>query len=442
MRAAVVGQGYVGVTGAVALAQQGHRVFGVEQDAERLACLRSGEPPVVEPGLVEQMTAVLRTGRLDFVEDLPDAVVADPLDAVLICVGTPPAADGTANLSQVLTAVGEAAELAGAPLVVLKSTVPPGTSDMLLGEYPELRQRFVCNPEFLNQGSALDDWQSPARIVAGAHHPAALDRLRELYRSVTCPWVTSTPAGAEMIKYASNAFLATKISFANELARLCTGPDINIDHVIQGVGLDPRIGHALLQPGTGYGDSCLPKDTTALSRWAAERGIPTPLLDATVQTNVQQPGAILRLLKESVGGDLSGVEVAVLGVRYEPWSDDLRAAPSRTLLPLLQEHGAAVRLWDPGLTPDELRHLSPRAEPHTALRAAVAGAHAALVLTEWPQVVEADWDDLASRMAEPRVVVDAKNCLPPVLMHRVPVVYRGIGNRRPTTEHAPTETVG
>ncbi|MGW7431587.1 UDP-glucose dehydrogenase family protein [Streptomyces sp. NPDC054861] len=436
MRTAVVGQGYVGVTGAVALAQQGHRVVGVEQDWERLASLRAGEPPVFEPGLVEQMTAVLRTGRLDFVEELPDAIVADPLDAVLICVGTPPAADGSANLSQVLAAIDEAAELAGDPLVVLKSSVPPGTSDMLLAEYPELRQRFVCNPEFLNQGSALDDWHAPARIVAGGLDPTALERLRDLYAAVSCPWVTTTPAGAEMIKYASNAFLATKISFANELARLCTGPDLNIDHVIQGVGLDPRIGHALLQPGTGYGDSCLPTDTTALARWAAERGIATPILDATVRTNEQQPGAILRLLKESVGAELDGREIAVLGVRYEPWNDDLRAAPSRTLLPLLQGLGATVRLWDPGLTPEELLHLSPRAVPHTDLPAAVTGAQAVLVLTEWPQVVEADWADLATRMSGPRVVIDAKNCLPPLVMHRAPVVYRGIGNRRPVNAPA------
>ncbi|MFF8275890.1 UDP-glucose dehydrogenase family protein [Streptomyces lateritius] len=439
MRAAVVGQGYVGLTGAVALAQQGHRVVGVEQDRERLACLRAGEPPVLEPGLIQQMTAVLRTGRLEFVEDLADAMVADPLDVVMICVGTPPAADGSANLSQVLTAIEEAAELAGAPLVVLKSTVPPGTSDMLLAEYPELRRRFVCNPEFLNQGSALDDWQAPARIVAGAHHPEAVTVLRDLYRSVSCPWVTSTPATAEMIKYASNAFLATKISFANELARMCAAPDLNVDHVVQGVGLDPRIGHALLRPGMGHGASCLPKDTAALFHWAAGQGIPTPLLDATVRTDAQQPAAVLGLLRESVGGRLRELEVAVLGVRHEPWSDDLRSAPSRVLLPLLQEQGAAVRVWDPGLTPDELSHLAPSATAHTALLTAVAGAHAVLVLTEWPQAVEADWADLAARMREPRVVVDAKNCLPPALLHRLPVVYRGIGNRRPAPEPAATE---
>ncbi|MBT2439472.1 UDP-glucose/GDP-mannose dehydrogenase family protein [Streptomyces sp. ISL-36] len=441
MRAAVVGQGYVGVTGAVALAQQGHRVVGVEQDRERLACLRAGEPPEFEPGLIQQMTAVLRTGRLEFVEDLPDAMVADPLDVVMICVGAPPAADGTTNLSEVLAAVEEAAELVGDPLVVLRSTVPPGTSDMLLAEYPELRQRFVCNPEFLNRGDALDGWQAPARIVAGAHHPPAVDRLRDLYRSVSCPWVTSTPSTAEMIKYASNAFLATKISFANELARMCTGPELNIDHVVQGVGLDPRIGPALLQPGTGHGDSCLPVDTAALSHWAADLGVPTPLIDATVRAHAQQPAALLNLLRESVGGHLLGLDVAVLGVCHEPWNDDLRFAPGRALLALLQEQGAAVRVWDPGLTPDELRHLAPSATTHAALPSAVAGAHAALVLTEWPQAVEADWADLAARMREPRVVVDAKNCLPPVLLHQVPVDYRGIGNRRPMPEHAATDSV-
>lgn len=436
MRAAVMGQGYVGLTGAVVLAQQGHHVVGVEQDRERLACLRAGEPPVVEPGLPEQLAAVLRTGRLEFVENLPDALASEPLDAVLIAVGTPPAADGAANLAQVVAALDEAVELEGAPLVVLKSTVPPGSSDSLLADHPELRERYVYNPEFLNQGSALDDWQCPARIVAGVHHEAALIRLRELYRGISCPWVATTPAGAEMVKYASNAFLAIKISFANELAALCAGPDMNVDHVVQGVGLDPRIGHGLLQPGPGYGDSCLPKDTAALSRWAADRDIGTPILDAAVRTNRERPGVLLRLLRESLGGSLDGLDIAVLGVRHEPWSDDLRAAPCRAVLPLLYEEGARVRLWDAGHTPDELHHISPRAVPHTALPTAVTGAHAALVLTEWPQVIEADWGELALRMREPRVVLDAKNCLPPRLMYRTPVVYRSIGNRRPAPDAA------
>ncbi|GAA3895133.1 UDP-glucose/GDP-mannose dehydrogenase family protein [Streptomyces gulbargensis] len=434
MRVAVIGQGYVGLTGAVALARHGHRVVGVEQDGERLSRLRAGEPAVYEPGLAEHLASVLRTGRLDFVGCLEEATAADPVDAVLLSVGTPPAPDGTANLSHVRQAVRQAALLEGSPLVVLKSTVPPGTSDALLAEHPHLRERYVYNPEFLNQGRALDDWQAPARTVVGTHAPAALARCRELYAWVSCPWVTTTPASAEMIKYASNAFLAAKISFANEVAGLCADGDLDIDDVILGVGLDPRIGPALLTPGTGFGDSCLPKDTVALAHWARERNIDTPLLDATIETNVRRPGLLVRTLLESAGGRLNGLHVAVLGLRYEPWSDDLRAAPSRAVIPLLHEHDAVVRVWDPAMTAEDLRRAAPRAVAHPSLASAVSGAHAVLVLTAWPELTGADWEELVPRMAEPRIVLDAKNCLPAPVLHRTPALYRSVGNRRPSRQ--------
>ncbi|GGU47488.1 UDP-glucose dehydrogenase family protein [Streptomyces lavendofoliae] len=437
MRVAIVGQGYVGVTGAVVLARQGHHVTGIEREPARLAALEAGRAPVSEPGLQEELTLARETGRLAFAADLAHTHLRQPFDVVLITVGTPPGEAGAADLSQVVAALTEVAALLPPPTVVLKSTVPPGSSARLLQAHPQLRDRYAYNPEFLNQGSALDDWTSPSRTVVGLWSPGALPVLRRLYGELTCPWVVTTPDTAEMIKYAGNTFLAMKISFANEVARLCAAPDLDIDKVMQGVGLDPRIGHAFLQPGLGFGDSCLPKDTAALAHWAAGRGVETPLLDATIAVNRAQPGLVRDVLREELGEQLADCEIAVLGARYEPWSDDMRAAPSRVLVPRLVAEARGVRVWDPAVEPERLRRLFPGARPCADLSAAVQGARAAVVLTEWPETIEADWSLLAARMAPPAVVVDGKNCLLPERLAGLPLTYRGVGNRLPDRADAP-----
>ncbi|GAA2438526.1 UDP-glucose dehydrogenase family protein [Streptomyces lavendulocolor] len=437
MRVAIIGQGYVGVTGAVALARQGHQVTGIEREPARLAALEAGRTPVSEPGLQDELSLARETGRLSFSSDLAHSHLRQPYDVVLITVGTPPGETGAADLSQVTSALAEVAALLPPPAVVLKSTVPPGSSARLLQAHPQLRDRYAYNPEFLNQGSALDDWTAPARTVVGLWSPDPLPVLHELYGALTCPWVVTTPDTAEMIKYASNTFLAMKISFANECARLCAAPDLDIDKVMQGVGLDPRIGHAFLQPGLGFGDSCLPKDTAALAHWAAGRGVDTPLLDATIAVNRAQPGLVRDVLREELGEQLAGCDIAVLGVRYEPWSDDLRAAPSRVLIPRLVAEAGAVRVWDPAVGAEQMRQLFPGARPCTDLKSAVQGARAAVVLTEWPETIEADWSLLAAGMAPPAVVVDGKNCLLPERLAGLPLTYRGIGNRLPDRVGAP-----
>ncbi|MEV8309721.1 UDP-glucose/GDP-mannose dehydrogenase family protein [Streptomyces flavidovirens] len=438
MRVAVVGQGYVGLTGAVALALQGHSVTGVEQDPGRLRILNAGEAPVFEPGLPQQLTAALATGRLRFVGGLAECHRRTPFDIVLITVGTPPRPDGAADLSQVTSVLEQIGNLLPVPRVVLKSTVPPGTSSRLADAHPWLRERYAYNPEFLNQGSALEDWAAPARIVAGTWSRDSERALRELYAGVASPWVATTPTSAEMIKYASNAFLAMKISFSNEIARMCCGPDVDVDRVLQGVGYDPRIGHAFLQPGLGYGDSCLPKDTAALAHWAGSVGIPAPLLRATIAVNDAQAGLALQMLRTELGAALRDATIAVLGVRYEPWSDDLRAAPSRTVVPAILGEAARVRVWDPATGPAAVAALFPAADPAPDLFGAVSGAHAVVLLTEWPQAIEADWPLLVSRLAEPRLLIDGKNCLPPERMAGLPVRYRSIGTRVPVPATAPT----
>ncbi len=433
MRVAVVGQGYVGLTGAVALALQGHSVTGVEQDPGRLRTLDAGEAPVFEPGLPQQLAAALATGRLRFTDGLAESHRREAFDTVLITVGTPPGPGGSADLSQVTAVLEQAGNLLPPPRVVLKSTVPPGTSSRLAGTCPWLRERYAYNPEFLNQGSALEDWAAPARVVVGIWSHDSERALRELYAGVTGPWVVTTPTSAEMIKYASNAFLAMKISFSNEIARMCCGPDTDVDQVMQGVGYDPRIGHAFLQPGLGYGDSCLPKDTAALAHWASSVGIPAPLLRATIAVNDAQAGLALQILRTELGTALRDATITVLGVRYEPWSDDLRAAPSRTVVPAILGEAARVRVWDPATDAVAVAKLFPAADAVPDLSDALSGAHAVVLLTEWPQAIEADWPRMAARLAGPRLLIDGKNCLPPERMAGLPVRYRSIGTRVPAT---------
>ncbi|WP_338673553.1 nucleotide sugar dehydrogenase [Streptomyces sp. SCSIO 30461] len=431
MRVAVVGQGYVGVTGAVALASHRHRVTGIEQQPGRLRSLHAGRAPVVEPGLQQELSLALETGRLRFAESLASAHAHEPFDVVLITVGTPPAEDGSADLSQVTAAVTEAAALLPAPIVVLKSTVPPGTSDAFLDAFPQLRQRYAYNPEFLNQGSALDDWSSPARVVAGVCYEPVVRVLRELYGSPACPWVITTPVSAELAKYASNSFLAMKFSFANEVARLCGGPETNVDDVLRAAGCDPRIGHAFLQPGLGFGDSCLPKDTAALQRWADDLGVATPLLDAVIEINRTQPLLVIDTLCTELGADLASSQIAVLGARYEPWSDGMLAAPSRTIIPQLVDRAAGVRIWEPAIAGEELGRLFPGALAYTDMRSAIQGARAVVVLTEWPEIIEADWGELVTQLAAPAMIVDGKNCLSPQTMAGLPVAYHSTGRRLP-----------
>lgn len=438
MRVAVVGQGYVGLTGAVALALQGHSVTGVEQDPGRLRILNAGRAPVFEPGLPQQLAAALATGRLRFVGGLAQSHRRTPFDIVLITVGTPPRPDGAADLTQVASVLEQVGNLLPVPRVVLKSTVPPGTSSRLADTYPWLRERYAYNPEFLNQGSALEDWAAPARVVAGTWSDGSERSLRELYAGVASPWVATTPTSAEMIKYASNTFLAMKISFSNEIARMCCGPDVDVDRVMQGVGYDPRIGHAFLQPGLGYGDSCLPKDTAALAYWASSVGIPAPLLQATIAVNQAQAGLALQILRTELGVALRDATIAVLGVRYEPWSDDLRAVPSRSVVPALLGEAARVRVWDPATGAATVAGLFPAADAAGDLTAALNGAHAVVLLTEWPQAIEADWSQVASRLAEPRLLIDGKNCLPPERMAGLPIRYRSVGTRIPAPATAAT----
>jgi UDPglucose 6-dehydrogenase len=433
-----MGQGYVGLTAATCLAVEGHDVVGIEQDAHRLAALTAGRVPVYEPGLGDLFGRTINECGLIFRGSLLDVV--GRLDAVLIAVGSPPGPGGAADLRQVENALAQVASISPAPnLIITKTSIPPGTSAAWMtrpGLASLMRERYVHNPEFLNQGTALRDWREPARVVVGLWNQELVPAIRELLAGCTSPWVVTSPTSAEMIKYMSNAYLANRISFANEMARVCEAVGAHVDDVIAGMSHDARIGRLFWRPGVGYGDSCLPKDVDALLRCADASGATMPLLEATRRVNEQQRRELVRRVCDLVSG-VRRPRVAVLGLAYEPHSDDLRAAPSRDVIPELLNAGMEVRVWDPMIGRSAAQAqgvVDNQVHWQESFAAAVHGAHATVVLTEYPEVVNADWMALVPLLEPPRAVVDAKNCLVPARITATGARYRGFGRVSAETE--------
>lgn len=432
MRVAVIGQGYVGLAASTGLAAAGHEVVGVEREPARLERLRGGVAPIFEPGLDEALRHEIDAGRLTFSAGLSE--IPGHIDLAMIAVGSPQLPSGGTDLGQVAGAFAEVAALEDRPdAVVLKSTVPPGTSDRLMAEHGKgLRERYILSPEFLSQGSALRDWNHPSRIVAGIYNPALEAVARDLYRGLDAPTLVTSPINAEMVKYASNAFLATKISFVNEIANLCDSVGADIEAVTQGMGYDSRIGSSYMRAGIGYGGSCFPKDTRALAYLSNVAGGSMRLLEAVIAVNEAQRLRVINAVRSELGPRPGG-EVAVLGLTFKPNTDDLRDAPSHTVVSELLAHGLRVRAWDPVLTPAGIAQAFPGATPAASLDEAVRGALAATILTEWPVILEADWSALASSMEAPRLVVDGRNCLASVHASGIAKqggVYRSIGRPR------------
>ena len=429
MRVVVVGQGYVGLTAATALAADGHDVVGVECDETRLQALRASAAPIYEPGLQELLADVVARGALTFAGSV--AEVRAPVDAAIVAVGSPPSPGGGADLRFVRAAVDDVAALSPPPAVVMvKSTIPPGTSGELVARAPApaaLRARYVHSPEFLNQGVALDEWRNPARVVVGLWNESLIEPLRDLYRGVTGPWVVTTPVNAEMIKYASNAFIAARTSFASEIANACEHLGADVDEVLLGAGLDPRIGNESWKLGLGFGDSCLAKDVAALTFTSTAAGYPMRLLETVLAVNGAQRLRPVRTVRDALETAESDAPVAVLGLNNEPHSDDMRYAASLVLVPELQKVAADVRVWDPLLSAVEAEATFPGVTPCESLVDALTGAGVALVLTEFDDVTSADWTALASVMTEPGLVVDAKNCLSPAAVMEAGLAYRGVG---------------
>jgi UDPglucose 6-dehydrogenase len=431
MHIAVVGAGYVGLTTAACFARLGHDVTCADLDEERVARLNKGEVPILELGLPELVHEGLTSQRLRFVTGAANA--AAEADIVFLCVQTPQGPDGAADLSYVEAVAREIAPvLRPGTVVVNKSTVPVGSTrfvQRVLSESGVAHDdvNVASNPEFLREGQAVKDFLNPDRIVIGCEHPAAAIRVSELYRGVQAPVLVTDPASAEMIKYASNAFLATKISFINAIANLCEALDADIREVAIGMGYDARIGFQFLHPGPGYGGSCFPKDVAALLHASHGAGYPFELLQGVVEVNKAQHARVVEKIESALGGSLDGAVVALWGLTFKADTDDLRDSPSIDVARRLCDAGATVRAFDPAAG-EQARRLVPRLDLREDAYDAADGADVVTVMTEWDEFRWLDFGRVRDGMRVPRVV-DARNLLDPAAMRRLGFSYDGIGRR-------------
>jgi UDPglucose 6-dehydrogenase len=431
MRIAMIGTGYVGLVSGACFADFGHRVTCVDKDGDKIAALRRGEIPIFEPGLDALVAANAKTGRLDFATDLSAPVTE--ADAVFIAVGTPSRrGDGHADLSYVHAAAREiAAALRGFTVVITKSTVPVGTGDeverLIRETNPAAEFVVASNPEFLREGAAIRDFKFPDRIVVGTDDERARKVIGDIYRPLylnQAPLMYTARRTAELIKYASNAFLATKITFINEIADLAEKVGADVQEVARGIGLDNRIGAKFLHAGPGFGGSCFPKDTRALVKTALDHDVPLRIVEAVLAVNDNRKRAMARKVSNAVGG-LRGKTIAVLGLTFKPDTDDMREAPSIPLVTGLLDMGAIVRAHDP-VGMEQARRELPDIEYCDDAYACVRGADAMVVVTEWVQYRTLDLARLKREMAQP-VVVDLRNIYRPEDMAALGFIYESVG---------------
>ena len=441
MRVTIFGTGYVGLVTGTCLAEVGNDVVCVDVDAGKVARLQRGEIPIYEPGLEPLVRANHRSGRLKFTTDADTAMAQ--AQVVFIAVGTPPDEDGSADLTHVLEVARTIGRALIKPAVVVnKSTVPVGTADSVRAAIAgELAVRgvgtsfdVVSNPEFLKEGDAVQDCMRPDRIIIGADSPRAVDVLKTLYAPFNRNHeriVLMDVRSAELTKYAANAMLATKISFMNEIANIAEQVGADVEQVRRGIGSDPRIGYHFIYPGAGYGGSCFPKDVKALAYSSRAHGHEPKLLDAVEAVNVQQKRKLFALLERHFEGRLAGRTIALWGLAFKPNTDDMRDAPSRTLLDQLWDAGVAVRAYDPEATAEAERLFGARADlvlceqPYAALE----GADALVVVTEWKEFRSPDLERVRATLKEP-VIFDGRNIFEPNAIAAPGIEYYGIGRGR------------
>jgi UDPglucose 6-dehydrogenase len=426
---AVIGAGYVGITTAACFARLGHTVTCGDVDAEKVSRLAKGEIPILEEGLTALVTEGLESGRLRFAVGAAAAV--DQAEFVFLCVPTPQRDDGAADLSFVEAVVREIGPILSPNTVVVnKSTMPVGSTELVarvLGHAGAVKGIGVAsNPEFLREGNAVHDFLSPSRVVIGCDDTSVAIRVSELYDGVQAPIVVTDPASAEMIKYASNAFLATKISFINAIANLCEVVNADVREVALGMGYDHRIGSEFLDPGPGFGGSCLPKDTAALIYMAEQAGYDFSLLRGVEEVNRNQHERILAKLRNAAGGSLSGTRVALWGLTFKANTNDVRDSPAFAVAHCLLEEGAVIRAYDPAVNEAAAAHF-PALEVVTDPYQAVVDASLLALLTEWDEFRWLDFARVAGAMVSPRAIVDARNLLDPAAMRHRGFSYQGVG---------------
>ncbi len=420
----VVGVGYVGLVTAVCIAHLGHSVVCLDVDEAKVEALRAGRVPIYEPGLDELLAGARE--RLSFTTSYDE--LCERCRILFVAVDTPPSPSGDADMSRVDRVVRDVSSRGGERLLVMKSTVPVGTGERITAELEAAGVTgigYVSNPEFLREGAAVDDVLHPDRIVIGAYHAADGDEVQRLFAAIETTVVRTTVPTAEMIKYASNAFLATKISFINEIANVCEAVGADVRFVADGMGLDHRIGPHFLQAGIGYGGSCFPKDVQALKQLAGNTGYHFQLLNAVIEVNHLQKRRVVGKLQERLGR-LRGKHVALLGLTFKPHTDDLREAASIVLAARLHAEGARVSAFDPMVPPGAHADLFPNVEIATSALEALDGADAAIMVTEWPEFLALDWDVVRECMRG-RYVIDGRNVLDAGRLAAAGLSYDGIG---------------
>jgi len=430
MRIAMIGTGYVGLVSGACLSEFGHSVVCVDKEAEKVATLRTGTIPIYEPRLDEVVATNIKAGRLTFETDIKHAVRG--ADAVFIAVGTPSRrGDGHADLSYVYAAAEEiAGALTGYAVIVTKSTVPVGTSreveKIIRKLRPDLEFDMASNPEFLREGSAIDDFRRPDRVVVGCDTERAREIMREVYRPLylhETPILFTSRESSELIKYAANAFLATKITFINEMADVCEKVGADVQDVSRGIGLDGRIGGKFLHAGPGFGGSCFPKDTLALRKTAQDLGAPTRIVEAVVAVNDARKLAMAEKIEKAFGG-VKGKTIAILGLTFKPNTDDMRDAPSLVIVPFLQTKGAKIRAFDPEGAKEARKLLN--VELCRDAYQALKGADGVVILTEWNEFRALDTARMKSLLKTP-LMIDLRNIYRPNQMAAAGFTYVSVG---------------
>lgn len=431
MHIAVIGTGYVGLVTGACFAEFGVDVTCVDVDGEKVAKLNKGIIPIYEPGLDKIVEKNSVAGRLAFTTDLANAVKKS--EVVFLAVGTPPLPDGSPDMSFYRQAAKDVAEaMNGYKVLVTKSTVPVGTGKWLrefVTENLKIETEFgvASNPEFLREGAAIQDFMRPDRVVIGSNETRAIELMKELYRPlylIETPVVITSLEAAELIKYAANAFLATKITFINEIANLCDAIGCDVHDVARGMGMDNRIGRKFLHPGPGYGGSCFPKDTRALTTVADSFGVETRIVDAVIEANDRQRDAMIPKIERLVG-DLKGKTIGVLGLSFKPETDDMRESPAIEIVNELTRRGAKVKAYDP-VAMDEARHCLPDIEYVADEYAAIADADALVIITEWNQFRALDMAKVKRLLRAPRIA-DLRNIYEPDDMRELGFEYVGVG---------------
>lgn len=431
MQIAVIGTGYVGLVSGACFAEFGIDVTCVDVDNVKVDNLNKGIIPIYEPGLDKVVERNVAAGRLHFTTDVRSAV--EQALVIFLAVGTPPQADGSPDMTYYRQAAKDVADaINGYKVLVTKSTVPVGTGKWLRDFVTanlniETDFGVASNPEFLREGAAIEDFMRPDRVVVGSNEERAIEVMKELYRPlylIETPVVITSLEAAELIKYAANAFLATKITFINEIANLCDAIGCDVHDVARGMGMDNRIGRKFLHPGPGYGGSCFPKDTRALTTVADAYGVETRIVDAVVEANERQRDAMIPKIEKLVG-DLAGKTIGVLGLSFKPETDDMRESPATDIIKMMVERGAKVRAYDP-VAMTEARHYLPEIEYAVDEYDAINGADALVIITEWNQFRALDMEKVKGLLNSPKIV-DLRNVYEPKDMRELGFEYVGVG---------------